>query len=139
MTVSLTRQTPLEASSRQQELLQAYECLLTCSARMLNAAREADWEALIALQGRYLEQMETLRGLDDEQMILDQEVNNRKIELLEQLVEQDQEIRKRLMERREALTQMILGSRHQLALSRTYSFYQGTSEVIEAAQRFTST
>ncbi|WP_201220164.1 flagellar protein FliT [Halochromatium roseum] len=106
---------------------------------MLKSAREADWEALIDLQSSYLAQVETLRHFDDEPMLLGQEADGRKAELLKQLLESDQEIRQRLMDRRHELTQMISGSRQQLALSRTYSFYQETSEVIEAAQRFKST
>lgn len=123
----------------QQDLLAAYEALLECSEKMLKHAREADWEALIDLQSTYLAQVETLHRFEDQQMILDQRASARKAELLEQLLEQDQEIRRHLTDRRSELTQMISGSRQQLALSRTYRFYQGTSEVIEATQRFSST
>lgn len=135
----MTCKTPAESSTRQQDLLTAYEGLLACSERMLKSARESDWEALIDLQSSYLAQVETLRGFDDEPMILGQKTNGRKAELLKQLLEADQEIRQHLMDRRCELTQMISGSRQQLALYRTYSFYQETSEVIEAAQRFKST
>lgn len=140
MVASLMPKTPTgSGSTRQHDLLTVYEALLACSERMLKSAREADWEALIDLQSSYLAQVETLRLFDDEPVILDQEANGRKAELLKQLLESDQEIRQRLMDRRRELAQMISGSRQQLALSRTYSFYQETSEVIEATQRFTST
>lgn len=129
----------MESLTHQQVLLNAYERLLECSEKMLELACAADWEALIELQSSYLAEVEMLHRFDDDQMVLDQWAIRRKAELLKQLLERDQEIRQRLMDRRRELTQMIHGSRQQLALSRTYSYYQGTSEVIEAAQRFSST
>jgi flagellar protein FliT len=141
MVSSLPRKTPASTTpSYQQQLLDAYENLLACSDKMLKAACEADWEALIDLQGTYLSQIETLRHLDDAQTMLDEAGNERKAELLAQLLEQDRAIRQRLNDRRHELTSMILGSKHELALSRTYRFYQEASEaeVIEAKQRFKS-
>ena len=105
---------------------------------MLKAACEADWEALIDLQGTYLTEIETLRQLEDAPVTLDDAGRQRKAELLEQLLEQDREIRQRLNDRRDELTSMILDSKHELALTRTYGYYQEVSEteVIEATQRF---
>ena len=124
--------------SDQQQLLDAYETLLACSGRMLKAACEADWEALIDLQGTYLTEIETLRQLEDVPVTLDDGGRQRKAELLEQLLEQDRQIRQRLNDRRDELTSMILDSKHELALTRTYRYYQEVSEaeVIEANQRF---
>jgi len=139
MVASLSRNSPIESSTQQQALLKAYERLLECSEKMLKLACAADWEALIELQSSYLAEVEMLHHFDDEQMMLEQWAIRRKAELLKQLLERDQAIRQRLMDRRRELTRMIQGSRQQLALSRTYSYYQGTSEVIEAAQRFSST
>lgn len=119
----------------QQQLL-AYEALSRCSARMLEAARQADWETLIELQSEYLGQVEALQQSDDADAALDQGEREHKAKLLRVLLDQDREIRERLVARREQLSQMIVGSRQQQNLSRTYSYYQGTSEVIEAAQRF---
>ncbi|MBK5929717.1 flagellar protein FliT [Halochromatium salexigens] len=141
MASSLPRKTAAASTtSYQQQLLDAYEALLACSAKMLKAACEADWEALIDLQGAYLAEIETLRHLDDERIPLDDAGLQRKAELLEQLLEQDREIRQRLNDRRHELSSMILDSKHELALTRTYRFYQETSEseVIEATQRFKS-
>ena len=121
----------------EQQLL-AYEALAQCSALMLKAAREADWESLIELQSDYLGLVERLQQSDDSDDMLGQSERERKAQLLKELLEQDHEIRERLVERREQLSQMIVGSRQQQTLSRTYSFYQGTSEVIEAAQRFST-
>ncbi len=128
----------MEPSARLEGLLNTYERLQACSERMLSYAREADWEALIEVQGDYLAEVETLHRVEDEQMVLDRDAQGRKADLLKQIIEQDQEIRQLLMDRRQELAQLILGSRQQLTLSRTYSYYQGASEVVEAAQRFNS-
>ena len=137
---SSSRETRASTTSYQQQLLDAYETLLACSGKMLKAACESDWETLIDLQGTYLAEIETLRHLDDERMALNDAGRARKAELLEQLLEQDRDIRQRLTDRRHELTSMITGSKHELALSRTYRYYQETSEpeVIEATQRFKS-
>ncbi len=140
---SSSRQTRASTTSDQQQLLDAYETLLACSGKMLKAACDSDWEGLIELQGTYLAQIETLQqGWDETQVTLDDAGRARKAELLEQLLDQDREIRKRLHDRRQELTGMILGSKHELALTRTYGYYQevsdAESEIIEATQRFKS-
>ncbi len=129
----------MEPSARQEELLRVYDRLRVCSERMLSYARDANWEALIELQSDYLAEMEHLHRVEDQQLVLDRGAQGRKAELLKQIIEQDQEIRRLLMERQRELTELILGSRQQLAVSRTYSVYQGTSEVVEANQRSNST
>lgn len=129
----------MTSHSDQQHLLLAYEALLECSEQMLVAARAAEWERLIDLQGDYLARVEMLQQLDAMVPELDDSGLKRKARLLERLLEQDGEIRQRLLDRRQELSEMILGSRQKQALSRTYSYYQQASEVIEAAQRFTST
>jgi flagellar protein FliT len=126
----------MTSPDQEPDLLRAYEALLACSAQMLDAARDADWEALIERESEYLAQVEGLQQLDDAQTRLDEQALERKARLLEQLLEQDKEIRQRLLDRREELSRLILGSRQQKALSKTYCYYQGASEVVEAARRF---
>lgn len=140
MAVPLPQKPSIELSARQEEVLSAYARLLACSEKMLHDAREANWEALIERQSDYLAEVETLQHVEDQQTVLDRDAQGRKAELLKQIIDQDQELRRLLMDRRRELAQKILGSRQQLALSRTYSFYQGTSEeVVEASERFNST
>jgi flagellar protein FliT len=139
MTAASTQPSPPTTSSQQQARLESYERLLDCSGQMLKSAREADWEALIAAQTRYLAEVETLHRCDDQPLSIDPQLGERQAQLLKQVLEQDQEIRQHLNHRRGELAKMIQGSRQQLALSRTYSFYQETAEVIEAGQRFSST
>ena len=125
-------------ADQQHDLLHAYEGLLACSERMLAAAREADWEQLIECQGDYLAQVEVLKQIDEAQAHLDAAELEQKAVLLERLLEQDREIRQRLRDRRDELSALIKGARQQRALSRSYAFYQDISEIVEAAQRFST-
>lgn len=120
----------------QHALIAAYEALLSRSSRMLDSARAADWEALVDQETEYVVQVEDLGRLDAE-LPLDDEGGERKAELLERILDQDLEIRQRLIERRDELDRLIGSSRKQLALSRTYGPQQAASETIDAEWRFT--
>lgn len=119
--------------------LEAYEALLARSSRMLDAVRAADWDALIRQESEYIVQVDRLRHMDTE-LSLGGEALEHKAELLEQILEQDLEIRRSLLARRDELGQLIDSSRQKLALSRTYGPQQGSSPgapvTIEAEQRF---
>lgn len=105
-------------------LLEAYEALLVRSSRMLDAVRAADWDALIRQESEYIVQVDRLRHMDA-QLALDGEALEHKAELLERILEQDLEIRRSLLARRDELDQLIGSSRQKLALSRTYGPQQG--------------
>ncbi len=127
---------PRDEGVRQDVLLGAYESLLERSTTMLASVRAADWDALVDQEAQYVVQVERLGRLDAEQPLDDRRAA-RKAALLERILEQDLEIRRRLIERRDELDRLIGSSRKQLALSRTYGPQQGTSVTIEAQQRFT--
>ncbi|GHE21311.1 flagellar protein FliT [Halomonas urumqiensis] len=114
-------------------LLEAYEALLARSSRMLDAARAADWEALIGQETGYVVDVERLRRREAE-LPLDAAEASRKADLLERILAQDLEIRERLLERREALATLIGSSRQTLALSRAYG-PQKAPEVITMDDR----
>lgn len=125
-------------------LLEAYESLLARSSRMLDAVRAADWDALIRQESEYIVQVDKLRHMDTE-LSLDGDALEHKAELLERILEQDLEIRRSLLARRDELGQLIGSSRQKLALSRTYGPQQGgpqqgsspgAPETIDAEQRF---
>ncbi|MCH4562973.1 flagellar protein FliT [Halomonas sp. EGI 63088] len=124
-------QRPPGGPDARQVLLGAYEALLDRSSRMLDSARDADWEALVDLETQYVVQVEHISRLDAE-LPLDDEGGERKAELLERILEQDLEIRQRLVARRDELDRLIGSGRRQLALSRTYG-----PQTIDAEQRFT--
>lgn len=119
---------------RQELLLAAYASLLEASLRMLATARAADWEALVEQESDYLVRVERIRRMDA-QLSLDDEAASRKAALLERILEQDMEIRRRLVERRDELGRMIGNSRRQQALSRAYGPQQGAVPV-DAGHRF---
>jgi len=120
---------------RQDAILTAYEALLERSCAMLEAARTADWSLLVDQETEYVVQVERLSRLDAQQP-LEAWRAERKATLLERILEQDLEIRQRLVERRDELAQLIGSSRQQLALSRTYGPQQGAAVTIDAAARF---
>lgn len=124
-------ETPVD---RQALLLAAYESLMNASRRMLDSAEAGDWEALIEQEADYLVRVERIKRMDAQQP-LDDGAAARKAALLEQILEQDLEVRRRLVERREELGRLIGSSRRQQALSRAYGPQQGGMP-IDAAHRF---
>lgn len=121
-------------ADRQELLLLAYESLLNASQSMLATARAADWNALVEQESDYLVRVERIRRMDAQQR-LDDEAASRKAVLLERILEQDMEIRQRLVERRDELGRMIGNSRRQQALSRAYGPQQDAPQV-DAGHRF---
>lgn len=126
---------PRDDSTRQDVLVGAYESLLERSTRMLATVRAADWDGLVDQETQYVVQVERLSRLDAEQPLDDRRAA-RKAALLERILEQDLEIRQRLIERRDELDRLIGSSRKQLALSRAYGPQQGGATTIQAEQRF---
>lgn|SRR5690554_6865939 len=121
------------AADRQALLLAAYESLRLASEQMLAAAREEDWDALVEQESDYLVKVERIKRMDAQQP-LDEEAAAHKAALLEQILEQDMEIRQRLVQRRDELGQLIGSSRRQQALSRAYGAQGGMA--IDAVHRF---
>lgn len=103
----------------EERLLAAYEALRECSSRMLEWARQEDWDSLVNEESRYVIEVERLSQFDSE-LLLDMPQQQRRAELLEQILEQDMEIRRRLVERRDALSELIGVSQRKRNLSRAY-------------------
>jgi flagellar protein FliT len=101
---------------------------------MLTLARSGEWEALVEQESRYLVQVERIRRMDAQQS-LSGERAARKAALLEQILEQDMEIRQCLVSRRDELGRLIGNSRRQQSLNRAYGAQQGTLP-IDAGYRF---
>lgn len=122
------------SDDRQERLLSAYQSLLDTSSDMLALARAADWGALVEQESEYLVQVERIRRMDAEQS-LDESRAAHKAALLEQILEQDMEIRRHLVARRDELGELIGSSRRQQAVNRAYGPQQGTKP-IDARYRF---
>ncbi|GHC32957.1 flagellar protein FliT [Aidingimonas halophila] len=108
-----------DATTPQEALISFYEGLLARSTRMLTQAREEDWDALIEEESQYVIDVERLSRIEG-QDAMSQEQQARKDSLLERILEQDMEIRQRLIARRDELGQMIGTTRRQRDLHRTY-------------------
>ncbi|GGX80140.1 hypothetical protein GCM10007160_04530 [Litchfieldella qijiaojingensis] len=103
----------------QEQVLAAYETLRECSNRMLEWARLEDWDSLVNEESRYIIEVERLSKLEPS-LAMDVAQQERKAELLEQILEQDMEIRRRLVERRDALSELIGVSQRKRDLNRAY-------------------
>ncbi|QFU00104.1 Flagellar protein FliT [Halomonas sp. THAF5a] len=103
----------------QQALVEYYEALLSRTRHMLSAARDADWPALIDQESTYLVLVEQLAALEAGHP-LDAEHRARKATLLEEILENDLEIRTRLIERRDELSELIGAAQRQRKLHRAY-------------------
>ncbi|OBX35423.1 flagellar protein FliT [Halomonas elongata] len=121
-----------DTSALGEAVLDGYTRLLVRSEHMLEAALAADWETLVAQEADYVQQVERLSTLDAEAS-LDREARQRKAELLEDILENDLEIRRHLIQRRDELGELIGVSQRQRDLQRAYG--AGTS-VIDAGSRF---
>ncbi|GAB3460179.1 hypothetical protein GCM10027398_01150 [Azotobacter salinestris] len=120
---------------RGRQLIESYELLLQQSKSMLELARRGDWTALLEEKSCGLIDAERLRQLEAE-VSLGHREQLRKIELLEQILALDAEIRTHLLTRRDELGRLILNSRRQRELNRTYRPAVGASIVYQAAERF---
>ncbi|SDT96893.1 flagellar protein FliT [Geopseudomonas guangdongensis] len=114
------------------QLIESYELLLQQSLRMLELARSGDWSGLLLEKSRCLIDVEKLRQCDALPG-LDAKGQRRKLELLEQILELDVEIRGRLVARRDELGELIGLSRRREPQGRGSA---AGAAVYEAAARF---
>lgn len=97
----------------------AYEQLLQQSRSLLELARNQDWNRLVQEKSRGLVDIEQLRQLEA-RVSLGTEEQQRKGELLEQILELEIEIRARLVARQDELGQLIATSHRKQRLNRAY-------------------
>lgn len=88
------------------DVIDSYQRLLTFSNNMLAHARNDDWAALIESEMVYVAEVEKLQNYEIDAM-LDENQQEEKLALLEKLLEQDKEIRERLLARRQELEKLI--------------------------------
>lgn len=115
---------PLNSPER---LLAAYAALLARSTRMLACVREQDWFTLAEEQSCYVVEVESLSRVEGAIQLSDEE-RDRKAELLECILEQDMEIRRRLLERRNELQKQIGVSQCKRDLTRSYGVRGGSDQ-----------
>ncbi|MCQ3828344.1 flagellar protein FliT [Microbulbifer elongatus] len=100
-------------------ILAGYAALLARSSRMLAYVHARDWFNLVEEQTSYAIEVETLANAESEFELNDHE-RKRKMELLEQILEQDLEIRQRLEQRQNELHELIGTNTRKRDLSRAY-------------------
>ena len=88
------------------DVIQSYQRLLELSNTMLVHARNDDWAALIESEVVYVSEVEKLQNYEVDAMLSEAQ-QEAKLELLRKLLEQDKEIRERLLARREELEKLI--------------------------------
>lgn len=111
-------------NASQETLLEAYEGLLVHVSQMHELASTEQWEALIEQRTHYVSLVERLHELDRD-VTLDEAGKQRKAKLLEDILEYDVEIRRRLVARRDELGKLIGVSQRQRDLHRAYAPQQG--------------
>lgn len=108
-----------EAPSSPEGLLAAYADLLARSSRMLACMQRQDWFSLVEEQSSYVIEVESLSRAELKLSLSDAQ-RERKATLLERILEQDIEIRRGLLERREELQKLIGVSQRKRDLVRSY-------------------
>lgn len=101
------------------DVLTGYEQLLQHSARMLAWAREGDWAQLVQEESAYVVAVEQLKRLEAG-CEFDREGLSRKGDLLEAILAQDAEIRRRLETRRDELSELLGNTRRRRDVNRAY-------------------
>ncbi|TDB01957.1 flagellar protein FliT [Halomonas marinisediminis] len=101
------------------DVLRRYERLCELTREMRTRARESAWEELIDLQTHYVE---SVAGLAESEKGLSFDIAQaeRKVELLEEILENDLEVRQHLVERREVLGRQMQGTRNRQSLEQAY-------------------
>ncbi|AMX03160.1 flagellar protein FliT [Microbulbifer thermotolerans] len=107
-----------------QRLLAAYESLLARSTRMLACVREHNWFELVEEQSCYVVEVELISKAESAIKLSEAEKEH-KAKLLEKILEQDMEIRQRLIERRNQLQKQMGTAQRRRDLARSYGVRKG--------------
>ncbi|WP_404409301.1 flagellar protein FliT [Pseudidiomarina marina] len=102
------------------EVIMSYQTLLEHSNRMLASVRNEDWEALIETEVEYVREVERLSHAEA-RVKLSEDQQLSKLQLLSTIMDQDREIRERLVARRTMLEQTLLSMQKKQKLEHTYS------------------
>ena len=101
----------------QQEILDHYQAIAQISGRMLAEARANRWDEVFALGEQYHDAVETLRTLDLKSL----EAREARKELLNQILNDDANIRRLAMPELERLSNLLGNVKRQHRVLRTYS------------------
>lgn len=103
----------------QTQVIAAYESLLEQSRRMLECAQNADWDGIFALKSQGLIDAATLRRAES-QTQLDERGQQRKLELITEILELDGRVSSCLQDRQNYLGQLMQVARQKDRLKGAY-------------------
>lgn len=112
--------TTMAHDDAQQTLIDTYAALLESVTHMHQLADNDQWADLIEQRTHYVLLVDKLRELDAA-VTLEPSAQQQKAELLEAILEQDVEIRRQLIARRDELGRLINVSQRQRSLHRAYA------------------
>lgn len=97
----------------------SYQALLEHSNKMLDSVRNGDWDTLIETEVEYVREVERL-SYAESGVELSDEQKLQKMTLLHTIMDQDREIRERLIERRAKLEETLLSMQKKQKLEHSY-------------------
>ena len=109
----------MDAPSTYEQLFQRYETIAHLSDNMLKAARQDDWDRVIALQQHYSTLVDTLRPVLG-RFSFDASQRARLEALLRRILSDEEEVRERVTPRLARLSALIASNQQSLALRKTY-------------------
>jgi flagellar protein FliT len=109
----------MDAPSTHEQLFQRYETIAHLSDNMLKAARQDDWDRVVALQQQYSALVDTLRPVYG-RFSFDAPQRARLDALLRRILSDETEVRERVTPRLARLSGLISSNRQSLALRKTY-------------------
>ncbi|RUO42138.1 flagellar protein [Pseudidiomarina aestuarii] len=101
------------------EVVMSYQALLEHSNQMLANVRNEDWDALIETEVNYVREVERL-SQHEPHVQLDDDQQLQKLQLLHKIMDQDREIRERLIARRAKLEETLLSMQKKQKLEHSY-------------------
>lgn len=120
--------TTMAQDDAQQALIDTYAALLDSVMHMHQLADNDQWADLIEQRTHYVLLVDKLRQMDTA-VTLAPSAQQQKADLLEAILEQDVEIRRQLMARRDELGRLISVSQRQRSLHRAYAPQQARGNV----------
>ena len=76
-----------------QEIIAVYETVAILTGQMLEAARNGDWDELAVLESRCTSQVDILRNEESPIPALSGAIREKKVKIIQQILEDDREIR----------------------------------------------
>lgn len=101
------------------QLLDFYQQLRDRSRRMLDWAQAGDWDELLAEESRYVDDVQRLSGFEPREALAPEQME-RRLSLMEQILEYNLDVKRHLESRKDELGELISLSRRQGELGRSY-------------------